>query len=66
MLAGYKRNVEIQSFIEKLKPKDELRGLKDFLIMPVQRIPRLKLMLEELLKYVALIVYFLHLLDEYI
>eukprot|EP00211_Chloroparvula_japonica_P000934 CAMPEP_0119124558 /NCGR_PEP_ID=MMETSP1310-20130426/4148_1 /TAXON_ID=464262 /ORGANISM="Genus nov. species nov., Strain RCC2339" /LENGTH=1066 /DNA_ID=CAMNT_0007114535 /DNA_START=108 /DNA_END=3305 /DNA_ORIENTATION=+ len=50
VLAGYKRNVEVQTFIENLRPEGERRGLKDFLIMPVQRIPRLKLMLEELLK----------------
>ena len=39
-----------QNLFSSLAPENERRGVKDFLIMPVQRIPRLKLMLEELLK----------------
>uniref|UniRef100_A0A7S4M3F6 DH domain-containing protein n=1 Tax=Vannella robusta TaxID=1487602 RepID=A0A7S4M3F6_9EUKA len=52
ILQQLKQNPEFVSFFEKLHNKDIIgkMTLKDFLIMPVQRVPRYRMLLTEILK----------------
>lgn len=49
-LAKYTRDTSVQSVLNGLKPSGESRDIKSFLIMPVQHIPRMFLLLQDLLK----------------
>jgi len=50
VLTTYKLDQHVQATLESLKPANESRGIKSFLIMPVQHIPRLSLLLRDILK----------------
>ena len=45
ILAQRKQDTELQQIFESLKPQALGKGLKDYMIMPVQRIPRYALLL---------------------
>eukprot|EP01124_Arcella_intermedia_P028412 TRINITY_DN5771_c0_g1_i1.p1 TRINITY_DN5771_c0_g1~~TRINITY_DN5771_c0_g1_i1.p1 ORF type:complete len:1404 (-),score=573.46 TRINITY_DN5771_c0_g1_i1:30-4241(-) len=51
VLSGNNTNIEMFFRIVQMMPQVESKKLNDFLIMPVQRIPRYKLLLEDLLKH---------------
>ena len=49
-LAKRKGDKVLQKILDGLKPEATGKGIKDFMIMPIQRIPRYKLFLVELIK----------------
>ena len=46
LLAGQKNNSELQVLLEGLKASKTGKGIKDFLIMPIQRIPRYQMLIK--------------------
>ena len=45
MLAKKKADKQLQTFLDGLKPQQQGKGIKDYMIMPVQRIPRYEMLL---------------------
>ena len=45
LLAKKKADKNLQTLLEKLKPESRGKGLKDYMIMPIQRIPRYQMLL---------------------
>ena len=50
MLAKKKGDKQLQNFLDGLKPQQQGKGIKDYMIMPVQRIPRYEMLLSELIR----------------
>merc|ERR1712137_545842 len=50
LLAKRKTDKNLQNMLESLKPQAAGKGIKDYLIMPIQRIPRYQMLLHELVK----------------
>ena len=46
LLASKKGDTELQNLLESLKPSRTGKGIKDYLIMPVQRIPRYQMLVQ--------------------
>lgn len=45
LLAKRKSDSELQNILESFKPDPRGKGIKDYMIMPIQRIPRYQMLL---------------------
>lgn len=46
LLAKRRSDKNLQTMLESLKPQTAGKGIKDYLIMPIQRIPRYQMLLQ--------------------